>query len=138
MEDLELQAVGVVEEHRVVPRRVGVFLRLALEQRPVVPQPLRALVDDGPRERLEREMMEADRVAVVGGGLALRLPQPDRRLRAADVPDRLAALPLNFAQAMPAERAQQLAIEREAALDRGDDEVDVMNAHEPTKVLQAP
>src|SRR4051794_6874350 len=82
-------------------------------------------------------MVEADRVAVVCAGPALRLAQPDRRLLAADVPDRLAALSLHFAQAMPAERAEQLAIEREAALDRGDDEVDVMDAHEPTELLRA-
>ena len=31
VDDLQLQTVGIEEEHRVIPRDVGVFLRLALE-----------------------------------------------------------------------------------------------------------
>jgi hypothetical protein len=42
--------------------------------------------------------------------------------------DGLAALSLDLAQALPAERPQQPAVERQAALDRGDDDVEVMNA----------
>jgi hypothetical protein len=42
--------------------------------------------------------------------------------------NRLAALALDLARPVPAERAEQLAVERQAALDRGDDDVDVMQA----------
>jgi hypothetical protein len=42
------------------------------------------------------------------------------------VPDRLAAFALDLADAVPAERLEQLAIEGQAAEDRADDEVDVV------------
>src|SRR5690349_22785440 len=64
MEDLELDPVGVVEKNRVVPRRVRVFLRLALEPRAVLAQPCGALVDGGAQVRLDREVVQPDAVAV--------------------------------------------------------------------------
>ena len=60
VDDLELEPVGVVEEHGVVAGRVAVLLRLALELGADRAQPLGALVDVGARERLEAEVVEAD------------------------------------------------------------------------------
>src|SRR5579862_2092117 len=128
VDDLELHTVRVEEEHRVIPRQVAVFLRLALEHGVRAAQPLGALVDDGARRRLEGEVVEADGVAVDLVAARLRLAQADRRLAAAQVPDRLAALALDLADPVPAERPEQLAVEGQAALDRGDDEVDVVDA----------
>src|SRR5437899_11775749 len=71
--------------------------------------------------------MQPDRVPV-GVPLALRLAETDRRPPPAQVPDRLAALALDLAEHVPAERAERLTVERQAAPDRGDDEVDVMDA----------
>ena len=71
--------------------------------------------------------MQADPVAVEPAE-ALRLAEPDRAARPAEVPDRLAALALDLRDAVVAERAEQVAVERQAALDRGDDEVDVVDA----------
>ena len=71
--------------------------------------------------------MQADPVAV-GRSLALRLAEADRAAGAAEVPDRLASLALDLADPRVAERPEQLAVERQAPLDRGDDQVDVMDA----------
>jgi hypothetical protein len=127
--ELELEPVRVVEEDRVVAGLVPVGLRAALDLGAVVAKPLGALVDGGPRGDLERDVMEADPVAIV---LLVarrgRLAQAERAARAIEVVDRLAALAFDLARAVPAERAEQLAVERQAALDRGDDNVDVMQA----------
>ena len=40
----------------------------------------------------------------------------------------LVALALHLADAVPAQRAEQIAVEGQAALDRRDDQIDVMNA----------
>src|ERR1700751_2092842 len=71
--------------------------------------------------------MQPDRVPV-GVPLALRLAETDRRPAPAQGPDRPPPLALDLAEHIPAERAEQVAVERQAALDRGDDEVDVMDA----------
>src|SRR5207249_890933 len=60
--------------------------------------------------------------------LRLGLAEADRAARAPEVPDRLAALAFHLADAVPAERAEEVPIEGQAALDRGDDEIDVVNA----------
>ena len=127
MDDLELHSIRVVEEHRVIPRRVGVILRVALDLGSVRAQPVGALVDDAARDRFEGEMVETDRIAVVRAR-RLRLAQADLRLVADQVPDRLAALALDLADPVPAERTEELAVERQAPLDRGDDEIDMMDA----------
>src|SRR5262249_53433354 len=126
--DLQLYPVGVVEEHGVVARLVAVLLRPALDLGAPLPQPGRALVDRAARPRLERDVMHADGVAVVAS-LRLRLAQPDRDAGTREVPDRLAALARHLLDAVVAERRQELAVEREAALDRRDDQVDVLDAH---------
>src|SRR2546423_15653602 len=73
--------------------------------------------------------MEADLVAVEGPfPLALRLANTHRTPRPPEVPDRLAALTLHFADAVPAERAEQISVEGKAPLDRGDDDVEVVDA----------
>src|SRR5439155_3795835 len=124
--DLELDSVGVVEEHRVIPRHVRVFLRPALDLGAVRAQPLGPLCDRGARRRREAEVVEAQLVAVVLAARRLRrLAQADGPARPAEVVDRLAALALDLADPVEAERAEQLAVEGQAALDRGDDEVDV-------------
>src|SRR5690349_8091536 len=73
-------------------------------------------------------MVQADAIPV-GRAVALRLAQADRAVVPVQVPDRLAALTLDLADAMPAERPEQLAVERQASLDRGDDEIDVVDPH---------
>ena len=128
MDDLELYAVGIVEEHRVVPWHVRVLLRPALDLGTPFAQPLGALVDCEPRRRLEREVVKPDAVPVVLLRGRLRLAQPDRAYGAGQVPDRLAALALDLADAVPAKRLEQLAVEGQAAQDRGDDEIDVVDA----------
>src|SRR5436190_8898323 len=92
VDDLQLHPVGVVEEDRVVPRDVRVFLRFALELHRLPAHPVGALVDLGARVRLEREVVEPDGVPVVRLRLALRLTQPHGRAGTREVPDRLPAL----------------------------------------------
>jgi hypothetical protein len=72
--------------------------------------------------------MQPDAIAVIRARLGLRLAQSDRRARTGQVPDRLAALALDLADAVPAKRLEQLAVEGQAAQDRGDDEIDVVDA----------
>src|SRR5262245_12808578 len=64
VDDLQLEAVRVVEEHRVVAEHVPVLLRLALDLRVGVAQPRGTFVDGGARARLDGEMVQPDRVAV--------------------------------------------------------------------------
>ena len=128
MDDLQLYAVGVVEKHRVVARHVRVLLRPALDLGTSFSQPLGPLVDDEPRRRLEREMVKPDPVAVVLLRRRLRLTEPDRAARPRQVPDRLAAFALDLPDAVPPERLEQLTVEGQAAQDRRDDEIDVMDA----------
>src|SRR5512132_4242463 len=73
--------------------------------------------------------MQTDRVAVVRPALLrLRLAQADRGPRTPEVVDRFAALTRDLADAVVAERRQEIAVERQAALDRRDDEVDMVDA----------
>src|SRR5438067_4222096 len=65
VQDLELQPVGVEEEHRVVAGEVEVLLRLALELGADAGEPFRPVVDGPARERLECEVVEPDAVAIV-------------------------------------------------------------------------
>src|SRR5215213_4256416 len=76
VDELELEAVGVVEEHRVVAGHVLVLLRAALDLGVAGAQPLRTLVDDRAGGSLEGQVVEADGIAVV---LARRVVA--RRLR---------------------------------------------------------
>ena len=85
VEDLELDAVRVVEEDGVVAGCVGVLLRPALDLGAPVVEPVGALVDGLPRRRLEGEVVKPDAVAVVrlpAGVCASRspieLPGPER------------------------------------------------------------
>src|SRR5205085_9308208 len=114
----ELKAIRVVEEDRVVAGDVVVLLRAALDLGAPGAEPLGPLVDDAARVRLEGEVVETDRVAVVRRALRLRLPQPDRGAGPAEVPDRLAPLALDLADPVKAERREQVAVEGQAALDR--------------------
>jgi hypothetical protein len=125
-DELELDPVGVVEEDGVVAREVGVLLRRGLDLGVAGEEPLVPLVDDRARRDLDREVMEADPVAVELPG-RLRLPEADARPGPNEVGDRLAPLPLDLAHAVPAEGAEELAVEGKAALDRGDDEVEVVD-----------
>src|SRR5439155_13389188 len=65
VDDFELDAVRVVEEHCVVPRAVPVFLRMALDLGSALGEPGRALVDEPARPRLEGDVVDPDAVAVV-------------------------------------------------------------------------
>src|SRR6266516_3885726 len=113
VDDLELDPVRVVEEDRVVAEDVAVLLRAALDRRAVLLQPLGAIVDRRARGRLDRQMVEPEPIAV-GVSLGLGLAEADRRAGPAEVPDGLAALPLDLRDAVPAERAEEVAIERQA------------------------
>ena len=129
MHELELEPVGVVEEHRVVPRLVPVGPGAALDLGVVGAQPVGPLVDGRARDGLERDVVEADPVAVdLAAVLGRRLAQAEGAPRTCQVVDRLATLALDLAQPVPAERPQQLAVEGQAALDRGDDDVEVVDA----------
>src|SRR5207248_1543844 len=75
-----------------------------------------------------------------GAAVGLRLAETDRALAPGQVPNRLAPLALHLADPVPAERPEQLPVKGQAALDRGDDEVDVVyaaGAHGPTQVRRA-
>jgi len=81
--DLQLDSVGVIEEHCVIPRRVPVFLGLALDLGSLVPQPLGTVVDRGAGGSLEREVVKADAIAVVRQlRFGLRLAEADLAARA--------------------------------------------------------
>ena len=71
--DLELHTVGVSKEHRVVPRRVGVFggsaEDLGADAREVCIQILNALAN----RHVKGQMIAARRVAVVASLIAIRL-----------------------------------------------------------------
>src|SRR5688572_27634269 len=111
VEDLELEAVRVVEEDRVIALGVLVLLWARLDLGAAGAQPLGALVDDIARICPEREVVDAEVVAVVRLHRArLALAQADRphSALAADVEDALATLTLDLRQARIAERAQQL------------------------------
>src|SRR5689334_12632042 len=74
--------------------------------------------------------MYADGVTVVGRGVGvgLRLPQAQGRDAGAgdgEIVDLLTALALDHVDVVPADRAEQLTVEGQALLERGDDEVDV-------------
>jgi len=59
----------------------------------------------------------------------LRLAEADLdHVAPAEVPDRLAALALHLGHVVVAERCEQIAVEGQAALDRRDDEIDVVDA----------
>src|SRR5207253_2095548 len=116
------------EEHRVVPGRVRVLLRLALDLGAHGAQPVGPLLDGSARCRLVREIVQPGRVPGTGTCRRLCLPQTDLGLVAEQVPDRLAALALDLAAPVPAEWPEQLAVKGQAALNRGDDEVDVVDA----------
>jgi hypothetical protein len=58
----------------------------------------------------------------------LRITQADHGAAARDVVDRLSTLADDLADAPVPERLEQLAVEGEAALERGDDEVEVVDA----------
>lgn len=62
MNDLELDRVGVVEEHRVVARRIAVLLGPALDRHPLLGHPTRPLVDDSTRLGGKRDVVDANRV----------------------------------------------------------------------------
>src|SRR4051794_8508732 len=128
MDDLQLETVRVIEEHGVVAGEVRVLLRLALELDGLRPHPLGPLVDLRPRVGLEREVVQADAVAIELHVVHLRLAQSDRRARAGQVPDRLASLTFDLRDTVEPERPEELGVEGHAALDRRDDEVDVMDA----------
>ena len=57
--DLQLDPIRVVEEDRVVARRIGVFARLALDHGAPLAQPTEALVHDVARAGVEADVMNA-------------------------------------------------------------------------------
>ena len=72
--------------------------------------------------------MEADPVAVVVAlALGLSGTKSDLAAGPGEVPDRLAPLALDLVDPVEAERREQLPVEGQAALDRRDDEIDVVD-----------
>jgi hypothetical protein len=88
---------------------------------------------------IARDVAANDAVAVVRDAVRVRLAfaQPDRTLAAdvVEVHDALAALADDGALADIAERLQQPAVEREAALEVGDDEVEVVDTRHGRAIL---
>ena len=75
--------------------------------------------------------METDGIAVVRPGRrCLRLAQRQRRADAlaVEVPDRLAALADDLVDLRVPERREQLAVERQAPVERRDDEIEVVES----------
>ena len=64
MDDLQLDAVGVVEEERVVAGSVVVLARLAFDLGAAFREPACTLVDGGTVRREERDVVNTDGVAV--------------------------------------------------------------------------
>jgi hypothetical protein len=130
-DDLELDPVGIVEEAGVVARHVMPLLRLVLDLESLRPRPREPLVYDLARLGLEREVMESDRVTVVGARRRrLCLAQRERRADALaiEVPDGLAALADDLVGLDVAERREQLAVERQAPFERRDDEIEMVES----------
>jgi hypothetical protein len=119
-----------VEEPGVVAGHVLPLLRLVLDLEPLRLCPGEPLVDGLARLGLERQVVKADGIAVVGPGRRLCLPQRERGADtlAVEVPDRLAALADDLVELDVAERREQLAVQREAALERGDDEIEMVES----------
>lgn len=130
VQKLELDAVGIVEEDRVVPGGVVVLTGPRLNLGAAIMQPPSTLVHDLTREDVEAEMVNADRVAVKRNGVCVGLflaKSECRNSRPLDreVPHGLALLAADLTEAGPADRPQKLTVEGQAALDRADDEIDV-------------
>ena len=130
MDELELDAVGVVDEDRVVAGRVVVLAWAALDLGADVAGPVGDLLDRLPARRREGEVVQSDRVAVGSVETRVALAQPDRPVGevAAEVNDPLPLLADDAADVDVTERAQQSFVEGQAALQRGDDEIDMMDA----------
>src|SRR5688572_21775612 len=75
-------------------------------------------------------MVQADGIPVVlSGRLRFADPKRDADPVAVEVPDRLAAFAHELRRVPIPERLEQLPVERQAAVDRGDDDVDVVHPH---------
>src|SRR5262245_6353788 len=140
MDDLELDPVRVVKEDRVVAGRVVVLLRATLDLGAVLAQPSGSLVDLPALVGDEGDVVDADRVTVVRDRVSVGLALAQAHLRvagAADVDHALPALAGDLARLREAERGEELGVEGEAALQAGDDEVEMVDAgHGP--ILVAP
>src|SRR5580658_8172974 len=109
-----------MEEHRVVGRRVVVLLRTGLDPRALLGEPPGTFVHRLARGRAERQMMDAEGVAVIRlAGVRLPFAQPDGEMRAgtSEVHDALSALAGDRAPAGEPEWPEQTAVEHEAALE---------------------
>jgi hypothetical protein len=132
--DFDLDAVRVIEEHGVIARRVGVLLRDALDPYTALTRPLGGAIDRSSRATVDRDVMNADRVAI----MRLRVLRPPRAQanRAAsvstnEVVDGLTALALDLVNPSPAKRSEEFPIERHAPIERADDEIQVIDVSDP-------
>ncbi len=120
VENLELQTVRVVEEDGVVAGRVVVLTRTTLDLRPLLAQPGRTLVDTGSATGREGDVVDPDRIAVVGGGMSSGLPLAEAdgptTTVAAEVNDPLPTLAFDLADMDVAQRLEQASVEGQAAL----------------------
>src|SRR3954464_3063746 len=77
--DLQLDPVGIKEEHCVVPQRVRIFLWPTFDLRTLGRQPFGSFVHRAARCCLEREVVQPDLVTVEWlAARGLRLAQADR------------------------------------------------------------
>jgi hypothetical protein len=114
--DLQLDAVGVIEEERVVTRHVVVLPRRRLDRDALLPCPRVALVDDVACRSLESDVVDADAVAVVFAADP-RLAHADRRSSARQVGHGLATLADDVSDARIPEWFEELTVERKAPLE---------------------
>ena len=128
MDDLELDAVGIVEEAGVVTRHVRPLAWLVLDVQPLSSGPVQTRVDCLARLRVERDVVDARCVPVVWLG-RLRLTQTYRDTTLPDqVHDAFVALADDLTASVVPEHRQQLSIKRKASFERRQDEVEVVDA----------
>ena len=129
MNDLELDAVGVVEEARVVPRHVRPHPWVVLDAESPLSRPAQTRVDCLPGRGLERDVVNTRRVAVMClRRLCLTQAYGDAT-RARHIHDAFVALADDLPAAFVPEHRQQLLIKRKASFERGHDEVEVVDAY---------
>src|SRR5215831_5056485 len=72
--DLDLDPVGVIEERRVIALNVvWELLRRTLSLHTLSEDPLPAAINDVARRRLEGDMVDSNRVSVIGDWMSIRL-----------------------------------------------------------------
>jgi hypothetical protein len=130
VDDLELDPVRIVKETGVVAADIRPLLGIILDLEALRSRPAEPLVDDVAGRRLEREVVQPHGVPVVWlTRRRLRLPKAERSpdALAVEIEDRLPALAYDLVDLDEAERREQFLVERQTALERRDDEVEMVD-----------